>query len=117
MSKHLTARRVQETANGKQSVGLGIKKVDQNKAINAPRKVARNGQRLTGKPQSSYRVQPQTKRTWEQAKSKEQTADRSKRLSSKDDQELTAQKMINILENNKYFPHLYDPYFDRKDVK
>ena len=25
--------------------------------------------------------------------------------------------MINILENNKFFPHLYEPYFDRKDIK
>ena len=114
MSKHMSARRVQETADAKQSVGFGIKKVDQNKAL---RKAARNSQQLTGKPESSYRADPPAKRTWEQAVNKEQTADRSKRLSSKDDQELTAQKMINILENNKYFPHLYDPYFDRKDVK
>ena len=26
-------------------------------------------------------------------------------------------KIKSILENNKYFPHLYDPYYDRKDIK
>lgn len=43
--------------------------------------------------------------------------ERSKRLSSKQEHELSEMKMINILENNKFFPHLYEPYFDRKDVK
>ena len=46
----MSARRVQETADGKQSAGFGIKKVGQNKAL---RKVTRNSQHLTGKPQSS----------------------------------------------------------------
>lgn len=43
--------------------------------------------------------------------------DRSLRLSSKTEEQLTGSKIKTILENNKYFPHLYDPYYDRKDVK
>jgi len=30
---------------------------------------------------------------------------------------MTSSKIKTILENNKFFPHLYDPYYDRKDVK
>jgi hypothetical protein len=44
-------------------------------------------------------------------------ADRSLRLSSKPEEQMTGDKCKTILENNKYFPHLYDPYYDRKDVK
>ena len=43
--------------------------------------------------------------------------DRSLRLSSKPEEQFTSGKIQQILENNKYFPHLYDPYYDRKDVK
>ena len=43
--------------------------------------------------------------------------DRSLRLSSKPGEQMTGDKCKSILENNKYFPHLYDPYYDRKDVK
>lgn len=30
---------------------------------------------------------------------------------------MTSSKIKTILENNKFFPHLYDPYYDRKDVQ
>jgi hypothetical protein len=30
---------------------------------------------------------------------------------------MTTTKITTILENNKFFPHLYDPYYDRRDVK
>lgn len=43
--------------------------------------------------------------------------DRSLRLSSKEEEEMTTNKIKQILENNKFFPHLYDPYYDRQDVK
>lgn len=39
------------------------------------------------------------------------------RSSSAEDQEMSAEKIEAILVNNKYFPHLYDPYYDRSDVK
>ena len=42
---------------------------------------------------------------------------RSLRLSSNEAQHMSAAKIKSILENNKYFPHLYDPYYDRKDIK
>ena len=44
-------------------------------------------------------------------------SDRSLRLSSKEGEELGVAKIKTILQNNKYFPHLYDPYFERKDIK
>jgi len=34
-----------------------------------------------------------------------------------DDEHLSPDKIEEILSNNKYFPHLYEPYYDRKDVK
>ena len=43
--------------------------------------------------------------------------DRSLRLSSKPEEVMTVEKCTTILENNRFFPHLYDPYYDRKDVK
>jgi hypothetical protein len=43
--------------------------------------------------------------------------DRSLRLSSKEGEDLGVAKIKSILQNNKYFPHLYDPYFERKDIK
>ena len=39
------------------------------------------------------------------------------RSSSLEDQDMTPAKIESILVNNKYFPHLYDPYYDRSDVK
>ena len=44
-------------------------------------------------------------------------SDRSLRLSSKEDQEMGPEKIRSIIQNNKYFPHLYDPYYERKDIK
>ena len=44
-------------------------------------------------------------------------SDRSIRLSSKENEEMGVAKIKTILQNNKYFPHLYDPYFERKDIK
>jgi len=43
--------------------------------------------------------------------------DRSLRLSSKPEEQMTSSKIKTILDNNRFFPHLYDPYYDRKDVK
>ena len=43
--------------------------------------------------------------------------ERAKRRSSKEDQDMTPERIINILENNKIFHHLYDPYYDQKDVR
>ena len=43
--------------------------------------------------------------------------DRSLRLSSKEDQDMGPAKIRSIMENNKLFPHLYDPYYERKDIK
>lgn len=42
---------------------------------------------------------------------------RSLRLSSKEEEQMNVQKIKSILDNNKFFPHLYDPYYDRKDIK
>ena len=42
---------------------------------------------------------------------------RGTRLSSNPDDEITAEKAETILSNNKLFPHLYEPFYERKDVK
>jgi len=42
---------------------------------------------------------------------------RSIRASSKDAEELCADKIEELLNNNKYFPHKYQPYYDQKSVK
>ena len=42
---------------------------------------------------------------------------RSIRRSSKEDQDFTTVKIINLLENNKLFAHKFNPYFGLKEVK
>ena len=39
------------------------------------------------------------------------------RISSKDDTKMTPEQCESWLVNNRLFPHLYNPYFEQKDVK